>query len=143
MYFFTGYLTVTAAEVNTVQTFFIGSDDGSALSIQGQQVVANDGDHSFGFTSGGNTAEFTQPGLYAIRFLYYEDGGETGVEFGSTLAGAGPFGAELTAADFYQTAPISAVPEPDSIALMATMGAIACGLFRKKSGRRAIQTRVV
>jgi len=139
MYVLTGYLAITAAEVNTVQTFFVGSDDGSALSIQGQQVVANDGDHSFGFTTGGNTAEFTQPGLYAIRFLYYEDGGETGVEFGSTLGGgAGPFGAELTAADFYQSATVSAVPEPGGIVPTAIIGVIACGLFRKKPGRRAI-----
>jgi PA14 domain len=140
MYVFTGYLAITAAEVNTPQTFFVGSDDGSALSIQGQQVVANNGDHSFGFTTGNNTAEFTEPGLYAIRFLYYEDGGASGVEFGSTLAGTGTFGTELTATDFYQSAPISTVPEPDSILLMATIGVIVCGLFWKTSGRRAIRT---
>jgi hypothetical protein len=137
MYVFTGYLRITAAETNTVQTFYLGSDDGSALSIEGQQVVPNDGDHSFGFTTGGNTVEFTQPGLYAIRFLYYEDGGVTGVEFGSTLAGAGTFGAELTAADFYQNLPTSATPEPGGISLMAIIGAVTCGIFWKKSGRRA------
>ena len=136
MYVFTGYLAITSAQVNTEQTFFLGSDDGSELSIQGQQVVANDGDHSFGFTSGGNTAEFTQPGLYAIRFLYYEDGGVTGVEFGSTLAGAGALGAELTAADFFQSAPISATPEPGSIVLVA-IGAIA--FFWKKLGWPAMR----
>jgi len=139
MYVFTGYLAITAAQVNTVQTFYVGSDDGSALSIQGTQVVANDGDHGFGFTTGGNTAEFTQPGLYAIRFLYYEDGGETGVEFGSTLAGAGTFGAELPAADFYQSSTASAAPEPEGISLMAIIGAIACALFWKKSVRRGIR----
>jgi hypothetical protein len=139
MYVFTGYLAITAAQANTVQTFYLGSDDGSALSIEGQQVISNDGDHPFGFTTSGNTVEFTQPGLYAIRVLYYEDGGLTGVEFGSTLAGAGTFGAELTAADFYQSAPTSATPEPGGIALMAVIGAIACGLFCKKSGRRAIR----
>jgi hypothetical protein len=140
MYVFTGYLAVTAAEANTVQTFYLGSDDGSALSIDGQQVVANDGDHGFDFTSGGNTVEFTQPGLYAIQVLYYEDGGVAGVEFGSTLAGAGTFGAELTAANFYQTAPTSAAtPEPGGIGLMAMIGAIACGLFWKKPGRGAIR----
>jgi hypothetical protein len=131
MYTFTGYLAITAADLNTPETFFLGSDDGSALYIQGQQIIANDGDHGFGFTSGGNTVEFTQAGLYAIRILGYEDGGETGVEFGSTLAGLGDVGQELTAANFYQTAPAATTvtPEPSSLTLLSTAGAIACGFF--------------
>jgi PA14 domain/PEP-CTERM motif len=137
MYVYTGYLAVTAADINTPETFFLGSDDGSALYIQGQQIIANDGDHGFAFTDGGNTVEFTQAGLYAIRVLDYEDGGVTGVEFGSTLVGPGAEGQELTAANFYQTAPANTTvtPEPSSLTLLGTAGVIACG-FLWNSRRR-------
>jgi hypothetical protein len=138
MYTFTGFLAITAAQVNVVQTFFLGSDDGSSFSIQGQLVVDNDGDHGFGFTSGGNTVEFTQAGLYAINVTYFEDGGNTGVELGSTLAGSGTFGGELTSANFYQTAPASVVPEPSSLALVGIAGAIAAGWMRRASRRARV-----
>ena len=135
MYVFSGFLAVTAAEVNTSQSFFLGSDDGSELDIQGQQVAINDGDHSFSFT-GANTVEFTQSGLYAIKLLYYEDGGESGVELGSTLAGSGTFGQELTAANFYQSAPATtSAPEPSSLMLTGIGVAVAGGFFRKSRQR--------
>ena len=132
MYTYTGYLAITTSDINTPITFYLGSDDGSALYIQGQQIVNDDGDHGFSFTNGGNQVVFTQAGLYAIKVLSFEDGGVTGVEFGSSLAGAGTVGGELTAANFYQTAAVApppAVPEPSSLTLLGTASAIASGLF--------------
>lgn len=53
--------------------FFIGSDDGSRLLIDGQEVVANDGIHPFGFRRGNKKLE---PGVHRLRIEYFEQGGE-------------------------------------------------------------------
>ena len=45
IYHYTGFINITSADLTT--TFFLGSDDGSELSINGTQVIDNDGDDGY------------------------------------------------------------------------------------------------
>ena len=53
-------------------TFKLGSDDGSRLFINGQQIIDNDGLHAMEYKEGSITLE---PGDAAIRVQYFERGG--------------------------------------------------------------------
>ena len=59
IYHFTGYINITSANLTT--TFQLGSDDGSALWLNGIQVIDNDGDHSYNTVS--QTVDFTRRGF--------------------------------------------------------------------------------
>ncbi len=100
----TGYIAIT--QVGTY-TFYLGSDDGSILSIGGQTIVNNDGQHNFQTDTG--TATFSAPGLYAFTLDYFEASGRGA----NCAAGTAQTGL------FYSSLPAAAVPEPASLWVMA------------------------
>jgi PEP-CTERM motif len=110
IYHYTGFINITSANLTT--TFALGSDDGSALSINGIQVIDNDGDHSFGTAT--QTVDFTAPGLYTVDMISFEDGGETGVFWSSTIGAPSNGSVEVPESVLFQ----SAVPEPSSLVLL-------------------------
>jgi putative heme-binding domain-containing protein len=57
-------------------TFFVQSDDGSRLYIDGKQVIDNDGLHGFTEMSGKVTLD---PGLHQIVVTYFDNGGGDGL----------------------------------------------------------------
>ncbi|MCP3906339.1 MAG: hypothetical protein GY715_22180 [Planctomycetes bacterium] len=70
---FEGYVTVPE---NGVYTFFTDSDDGSALYVGGDHVVANDGLHGMVERSG---AMGLEAGAHPIRVEFFENGGGAGL----------------------------------------------------------------
>jgi len=62
-------------EISTTEnyTFYTSSDDGSSLSINGVEIVDNDGPHAVQEQSG--TINLT-PGFYDLEVLYFENGGD-------------------------------------------------------------------
>ncbi len=118
----TGYIAIT--QVGTY-TFYLGSDDGSILSIGGQTIVNNDGQHNFQTDTG--TATFSAPGLYAFTLDYFEASGSAGLDLyasdptGTCVIGRGANCAAGTAQTglFYSSLPAAAVPEPASLWVMA------------------------
>lgn len=57
--------------------FWLESDDGSILSIDGITVVDNDGDHGMLEKSG---IVFLQKGWHSIRLVYFNSGGDAGLK---------------------------------------------------------------
>ncbi len=57
--------------------FFIGSDDGSRVFIDDQQIAIYDGVHPFGFRRGNKRLE---AGVHRLRIEYFEGGGEERLE---------------------------------------------------------------
>ncbi len=128
IYHFTGYINITAANLTT--TFQLGSDDGSALSINGTQVIDNDGDHGYNTVS--QTVDFTAPGLYAVNLISFEDGGVTGVLWSSTIGASSGGSVEVPESVLYQTA---AVPEPTSLFLLGVGASFLVAAGCKRAGR--------
>ena len=64
-------------------TFYITSDDGSRLYIDGKQLIDNDGLHGMSEKSG---AVDLSPGGHAIIVTYFDNGGGDGLQ----LAWSGP-----------------------------------------------------
>ncbi|HEX4505664.1 MAG TPA: PA14 domain-containing protein [Alphaproteobacteria bacterium] len=132
----TGYIAITQAGT---YNFNLGSDDGSQLTIGGQQVINNDSDHGFSFV-GGN-ATFTQAGLYAISISYFEDSGSTGLDFfakdpnGTCVIGlaANCASGSATTGLLYSSLPTTATPEPASLLIF---GAGLSGLAAIRRRRR-------
>ena len=58
-------------------SFSLGSDDGSALWINGAQAILNDGDHGFGYVT--NNSVSLAKGWNNIKVLQFEDQGWTGL----------------------------------------------------------------
>lgn len=85
LFAFDGFLNVTpnvdrnAATPGIQVDLGVGSDDGSFVDIGNQRILDAGGVHSFFAVT--NTFTFSQPGLYPIRIVYYENGGVTGVTF--------------------------------------------------------------
>lgn len=143
---FAGFFGVFGA--NEVWTFHIPSDDGSAVDIQGTRVLNNDGIHGFGGPS--TTVEFTNPGLYALDVLFFESqASQWGIEFRGGLDGAVPTTdissrlyslrgfAEPGDDRLDSIQPGTPMPEPGTLALLASAGLIALGRRRPRcSGRR-------
>jgi len=97
----TGYVSIATAGSHTFQ---LGSDDGSALFIDGVQVVNDDGEHGVAYASG--SLNLTA-GLHSIRIIQWENGGGTALS--ATLDGNALTSSVLST---------SAVPEPASWAMM-------------------------
>lgn len=72
-------------------SFAFGSDDGSRMRVAGIDVVDNDGDHAFTFTSGG--ASFEAPGLYPLEIIYYNNTFGGGLEAYGNIPGGPNSGA--------------------------------------------------
>jgi len=77
-------------------TFFVGSDDGAKLTIDGKTIVLNDGHHPYTVKKGG--AKLT-PGPHAITVDYMQGGGEwkLTVEFQGPGVPKQPMAAAVTA----------------------------------------------
>lgn len=58
-------------------TFFLGSDDGSRLFVDGELVIDNDGIHPMSFKNGKTQLK---AGAHALRVEYFEKGGEEVLE---------------------------------------------------------------
>src|SRR5258706_3590788 len=69
----TGQINVTQTE-NV--TFYLGSDDGSRLFIDGTQVINNGGEHGFTTLSG---TRLLGQGLHNIKVEFFEHGGGAGI----------------------------------------------------------------
>ena len=67
---FEAKLTVPTTEV---YEFSLGSDDGSALAIDGETVIGNDGVHPNTIKKG---KEKLEAGLHTLKVLYFEGGGQ-------------------------------------------------------------------
>ncbi len=137
----TGYVAVTQAGP---YTYYLGSDDGSVLSIGGQNIIDNDGNHSF--TTDTAVVTYAAAGLYAISIEYFENNGVTGLDFYSMndttnqcVFGRSPTCTPGTAASglFYTTSSVP-VPEPGSIWAMAAglIGLLAAAGRRRVSARQ-------
>jgi hypothetical protein len=136
----TGYIAITQTGT---YTFNLGSDDGSLLYIGGQQIINNDGQHSFATDT--QQVTFTAAGLYAITLDDFEASGSAGVDFyasnpsGTCVIGRSASCAAGTAQTslFYSSLPAAApVPEPASLWIMTTGLLGMFGLVRWR--RRAI-----
>lgn len=132
-----GYIAITQTGT---YNFNLGSDDGSQLTIGGQQVINNDSDH--GFSVVGGNATFTQTGLYAISISYFEDSGSTGLDFfakdpnGNCVIGLASNCAagSATTGLLYSSLPSTPAPEPASLAIF---GAGLAGLAAVRRRRRS------
>jgi hypothetical protein len=114
----TGFINLTTGDLLS-----LGSDDGSALYINGSQLVDNDGDHGFGTVS----ENYTGPsGLQQIEILAFEDSGVTGltVELNNSPLG----GAAISTT--------GVVPEPSTWA-MIMLGFAGLGFARRRRRRGA------
>jgi hypothetical protein len=104
-------------------SFSTTSDDGSAMFIDGTEVVNNDGNHLSQTVT--NTATLST-GQHSVNIVYYDHG------FLPTFDGQANFGATFGG---LTTSP---VPEPSSVAAFALTGLGAAGLMLKARKRRVL-----
>lgn len=71
---FNGFLRIPSSGV---YTFFVRSDDGGRISVDGRQVVINDGLHEITEASGQAALE---QGLHRFKVQFFDYGGEEGLE---------------------------------------------------------------
>ncbi|MDD5298847.1 MAG: PEP-CTERM sorting domain-containing protein [Rhodocyclaceae bacterium] len=135
VYLFTGWINVTTG-MDTVPggnidvNFRVGSDDGMRLNIGGATVTQYDAPRPYGYSTG--TASFTQAGLYPVSLLFWENGGNTGVDL-AWQVGASTTWQDIPTADLYASVPTGHVPEPGSAALIGLgMLAVAGGRGRRQ-----------
>ena len=116
---YTGSLDVVTAGT---YTFYVGSDDGSILSIDGAAVVSNDGTHVYLEKS--DTKVLTA-GTHAIEIRYFEDvgtqrltadyaGPDTGAARTSLVASSTTSTVNLTVIPAVNVAPVNNVPGAQS-----------------------------
>lgn len=108
---FTGFIDLLAGN----QSFAVGSDDGFRLTIDGTQIAQQSRPRSFRTTSRNRNPG---SGVVAVELIYYENYGNTGVEFfiDGTLATPAP------------------VPVPAGLGLLGTAMAI-LGLLKWRNRR--------
>jgi hypothetical protein len=117
----TGFIDLTTGDLLS-----LGSDDGSALWINGSLLLDNDGDHGFTTVSG----NYAGPsGWQQIEILQFEDGGVTGLT--AELNNAPLGGAAISTT--------SGVPEPATWALvMLGFAGLGFAGYRRNRGARAL-----
>lgn len=123
---FKGYLDVITPNTYSFKT---GSDDGSALFIDGNEIVSNDFIAPERYRSGTDTLT---AGLHSVEMVYYNhtwNGGQGGANLNIDFNGL-----NLTTSD----TPASAAPEPSAIAVWAFVGLSATGLTLKARQRKAV-----
>jgi hypothetical protein len=103
-----------------IQVFFsLGSQDGSGFFIDDIEVIDNGGTHAYEYAD--QRVAFELPGLYPVDLIYYANGGETGIEWYSTIPGGPDYGAPRPGMGVVPTANLydCTVPEPGTVALVA------------------------
>jgi hypothetical protein len=131
----TGYIAISQAGT---YTFNLGSDDGSLLYIGGQQIINNDGQHSFQTDT--QQVSFSTAGLYAITLDDFEASGSAGLDlYASNASGACVIGRAASCAAgtaqtglFYSSLPATPAPEPASLSVLASGVAAIFGLRRRR-----------
>ncbi len=83
VFVFEGFVQVPA---DGVYNFNVGTDDGFNLQIDGVTALQFPNNRGFGFTNG-NVA--LTAGSHPIRFLFWENGGQEGMEVFSSMSGGG------------------------------------------------------
>ncbi len=122
---FKGYLDVTTPNTYTFST---GSDDGSALFIDGTKIVSNDLIAPERFRTGTDTLT---AGLHPVEMLYYNhifEGGQGFANLNVSLDGLNVTNSGT---------PAAAAPEPSAIAVWVFAGFGAAGLVLKARRRKA------
>ncbi len=107
--------------------FFIGSDDGSRLLIDGEQVVAFDGIHPFGFRRGTKKLE---AGVHRLRIEYFEQGGEERLDLEIEGPGLGRTPIAQLVQSTEQAAPAKAILE-DKFQPVASLAEAGSQTFQK------------
>lgn len=123
---YTGYIKITPdmdtqAGNGTIDVKFRGwSDDGMRLKIGGVTIDAYNAPRAYGYSDG--VASFSQAGLYAIDFLYWENYGNTGVNLQWQTGSANSY-QTVGSSYLYSALPVavadSQVSEPGGLALTA------------------------
>jgi hypothetical protein len=135
IYRFLGFINVTTNQTlpgqpNMAIQFRTNSDDGSALSIAGIQVVNNDGQH--GAQDRDGIARFTAAGLYPIEIVFFNDEfnnstGNVNLTVRSTIGSNDPAALGiLPSASMF----VSAVPEPGTL-LLCGVGVLGMAVARR------------
>jgi hypothetical protein len=129
---------VTAGNSTIDVNFAVGSDDGMRLRIGGVTVAQYDGARSFGFTSG--TANFVAAGYYPVEIIFWENAGNTGIEWYSSISGGPNSGAPTGTVGIVPTSvlldPPAAVPEPGTLLLLGSGFVGLSGLAWRRNRRK-------
>lgn len=135
VYLFSGYINITQAMDGTPGngsidiSFRVGSDDGMRLNIGGSTVTAYDAPRAYGYSTG--TASFAGAGLYPIALLFWENGGNTGVDLAWQVAGNSAY-QDVSTSNLYVSVPAAGhVSEPASL-FLAGLGLMAAVGQRKR-----------
>ncbi len=113
-----GFVNVAAANS---YTFALGSDDGSALFVDGKEIVNDDGIHSYVNSSASEALTAGQHSVEVVYFNHEYQGGQGGATLQAYFGGLG-------------TTP-SAAPEPSQIGVLALV-ALGLGALAVKARKR-------
>lgn len=125
-----GYLDVVTPNTYNFST---GSDDGSALFIDGNEIVSNDIIAPERFRSGTDTLT---TGLHSVELVYYNHifwSGQGGANLNVSFGGLNLTNSNTPSGN----SPASAAPEPSVAAIWAFAGIGAAGLVFKARRRKA------
>jgi hypothetical protein len=123
---FSGFLNIVTGGTYTFRSY---TDDGFRLTIGGEVVSQFDGDRGPDFTDG---TVVLGPGLYAIEFIGWEQGGIWVDELTWLMPGGAGF-VRPDSEVFFTSAP-GAVPEPGTVTLLG-LGAVAIGVLNARRRR--------
>lgn len=101
---FVGQILLDGSETS----FEVGSDDGFVLRIGGSEISRFETQRSFSTTFAANPLS---PGLYTFELIYFENGGDTGIEFGvdGNIVAAGAAPVPLPGAAFFMITGLAGV----------------------------------